>query len=160
MKIINSRLSYGPATFDTTPIAMVFTGNSFVTRDRRLVMGRGAAKEVRDMYPGLDAAFGTTTPHLGFYGLQSKPAGTCGLTFPMYVFQVKYNFADEAHLSLIQHSAAVLKTCIDNSPGWSFLMNFPGVGNGRLRYEDVLSVLEAADLSDQLLLYYENNSSR
>jgi hypothetical protein len=37
---------------------IAFTANAFVTDDFRLVMGAGAAKRIRDHFPGVDSDFG------------------------------------------------------------------------------------------------------
>lgn len=47
---------------------LVFTANSVVTSTKRLVMGAGIAKQVRDRYPGIDRFFGETL-------LDNNPAG-------------------------------------------------------------------------------------
>ena len=52
---------------------IIVTGNSFLTSEMKLVMGRGAALQLKRKEPGIDLVFGEkihkTCGHLGFYGL-------------------------------------------------------------------------------------------
>ena len=112
----------------------IFTGNSFIKMNGALVMGRGIAKEVRDKFPGIDHAIGTVIHnHLGKYGviLGSK----------IGVFQVKYNFADQADLDLISYSVSKLTVMASEKPQERFDMNYPGIGNGKLNRELVEPLL-------------------
>jgi hypothetical protein len=60
MRLQLGKLDYSPrgmlATHERT--AFLFTGNSTVKTNGALVMGRGAALEVRDLYPGVDHMLG------------------------------------------------------------------------------------------------------
>ena len=119
--------------FDTTD-HFIFTGNAFIRKDGALVMGRGIAREVRDRHPGQDLYFGGRITHLQPYHL------ILGDHFG--VFQVKHHFSDTADLGLIGHSVIVLAKAAKDAPTERFDMNFPGIGNGHLAYNDVLPLLE------------------
>lgn len=118
------------------------TTNSFVRRDGALVMGRGAAKQLALLYPILPFQLGrriqASCGHLGEYNIGVL---TNGSGVSLGAFQVKFNFADEADLELIQRSADELHriACED---GRVFHVNFPGIGNGRLSIDDVMPIVE------------------
>ena len=124
-------------TWPTTDY-FIFTGNSFIKRNGALVMGRGIAREVRDKWPGIDVEIGqalsTKMRDAGFYGLMlEKKIG---------VFQVKHHFADPAELILIAASAELLRIEAEDHPTTRYALNFPGIGNGHLKYDHVLPLLK------------------
>ena len=123
--------------FPTTDY-FIFTGNSTIKRDGSLVMGRGIAREVRDKWPGIDLEIGQALQgHIhtdGFYGLVlGKKIG---------VFQVKKYFGHSAEPKLIEASAILLQIEAEKNPEKKYAMNFPGIGNGHLKYNDVLPLLQ------------------
>jgi hypothetical protein len=113
------------------------TGNSYLTKDLRLVMGRGAALELKTRSPGIDKIFGNiidkTCGHLRVYGLIKHDS--CG------VFQVKYNFRDKADLELIKFSAILLADEARKTDQIIHL-NYPGIGNGKLSKDIVRPLLD------------------
>ncbi|HQN37752.1 MAG TPA: hypothetical protein PLY01_07950 [Caldisericia bacterium] len=113
------------------------TTNSCLTKDCRLVMGRGAAKELKVISPGIDRIFGKmirkACGHLGLYGLLISP--------PYGIFQVKNNFADKAKLEIISYSLRLLDFKARDTDQIIHL-NYPGIGNGRLTKEEVRPLLE------------------
>ena len=56
MKLINGLLDYSKPW--AVPDIYLFTGNPIVKANGAIVMGRGAAKQVRDTFPGIDKVFG------------------------------------------------------------------------------------------------------
>ncbi len=138
----------------------LITTNATITVRGALVMGRGIARQARDRFPGLDAALGKQilstcgNPSTllragqGQYGLLVSPLWP---EARLGAFQVKRHYAQPASLELIQHSTAVLCAwCIDH-PDASVHLNFPGIGNGRLRREDVLPIV--MQLPDQVTIW-------
>jgi hypothetical protein len=118
-----------------------FTGNSYIRRDGKLVMGRGLAKEVRDRVEGSDSAFGgliqqLSCGHLGRYGMLVHvfPSQVVGL------FQVKRHFLDKADLDLITFSVDCLLPLIDICVRID--VNYPGIGFGGLKEEAVSPIIE------------------
>ena len=116
------------------------TTNSYIRKDGALVMGRGAAKQLATMFPRLPYLLGNRITHLGEYNVGvltqiNEPKLSLG------AFQVKFNFADAADLDLITRSRDELHqlACED---GRVFHVNFPGIGNGRLAFDDVLPIME------------------
>lgn len=150
MKLIKGLLNYAIPPVDEDNIYL-FTANAFVRKDGALVMGRGAAKQVRDLYPQVQYELGSHIKRLdkssGRYLISvSHSAG-----FPIYAFQVKYNFSDDADLELIRSSTELLGQTARTNPGKKFHINYPGVGNGKLAIELVKPLLE--NLPDNVFLY-------
>jgi len=149
MILFEGNLDYSRASHDPSNVYL-FTGNSYLKKNGALVMGRGAALEVRDMYPGIDRQFGyaiqKVCPPLGFYGLivGSEIRPNIG------VFQVKHRYNDKASLELIRGSVESLQ---EYAQGFdrAIYMNYPGVGNGGLLQTDVAPLL--ASLPDNVFLY-------
>jgi hypothetical protein len=136
------------------------TTNSTLKQNGALVMGRGAAQQARDRFPGLDLAFGQAIAqqcgHLGRYHLLVSPQWPQA---KMGAFQactersrsVKTDYKQSADLSLIQASVAALVEWTAAHPGKSVHLNFPGIGNGGLARADVLPLL--APLPDQVVIW-------
>jgi len=86
------------------PGFIIVTANSFLTSEMKLVMGRGAAWQLKLKVPGIDKAFGEMIHrqcgHLGLYGLIfHKRYGAA---------QVRYRFNDKPALGLISLSMTML----------------------------------------------------
>jgi hypothetical protein len=160
MKLIQGNL------FDSKDDVILITGNSYINTKGELVMGRGAALELKTKYPKLAYTFGKMIQyyckHLGEYNLIISGLGETRLEeledndWPKYgVFQVKYHYKDDADYGLIERSTNVLINMM-NRLGYrdrTFSMNFPGIGWGRLEAEKVLSLINK--LSDRVTIYYK-----
>ena len=118
------------------------TTNSFIKADKTLTMGRGIAQTVRDTYPGFAAQAGALVlkrcGHLGEYNLLRVPR-----RLNIALFQVKFNFADNADVQLIGRSTAALRAVAERHPQQQYHLNFPGIGNGRLTPEQVLPLIQS-----------------
>jgi hypothetical protein len=128
---------------------VLVTTNAIVTRSGRLVMGRGAAREARDRFPGLDADLGAII--LGSpspYGVALARGDHHPVT-RLGAFQVKHHWRHPAQLDLIAFSMERLAG-ITNRYG-RIALNFPGIGNGGLRPEAVLPLLRG--LPDHVFVY-------
>ena len=123
--------------FDLSDFFIVTT-NSYIRRDGKIVMGRGIAKQLAERFPTIPHEFAKQTTHLGTYGLIIHLRDDTHLG----AFQVKHHFADPATLSLIEYSTRHLTNLANRLPSNRFDINFPGIGNGRLKYDDVLPVIE------------------
>jgi hypothetical protein len=111
-------------------------------------MGRGAAKQVRDTYPGIDLAFGVLMherkdPSLLFVEIEDKQI--------IGWFKVKDHWVKNAEPALISQSVYALTAQAITSPNLIFHMNFPGVGNGGLYEDDVIHLL--TKLPDNVIIY-------
>ena len=131
----------------------LITANSTLKKGTHaLVMGRGIARQARDRFPGLDAALGkrilSTCGNQGQYGLLVSPRWPKAR---LGAFQVKRHYSQPASLELIRHSTTALCTWCVEHPNTLVHLNFPGIGNGRLRREDVLPII--AQLPDQVTIW-------
>jgi len=146
MKLVEGLLDYSQAPQRPQEL-FLFTGNSYIRRDGALVMGRGAAKTVKDMYPGIDHQLGREITHLGFYGMRIAIRTNIG------VFRVKRHFSNDAELGLIEGSLVYLEEMAKEGPYNAIHMNFPGIGFGRLHLEqdEIESMLQK--LSDKVSIY-------
>ena len=132
-----------------------FTGNASVKKNGELVMGRGAAKEAEQYFPGLAHEIGQwftekdlIEKRVGIYISSRYQNGT----FIGY-FQVKYRWYDNANLDLIKFSCKELCHCAMEIPEKKIAINFPGIGNGGLDRRDVQPILEDM-LPDNVWVYY------
>lgn len=137
--------------FDETALFLLTT-NSTVKRNGALVMGRGIARQARDRFPGLDAALGKRIKNVcgsqGQYGLLVSPRWPKA---KLGAFQVKRHYSQPASLDLIRQSTAALCAWCAKHPAATVAVNFPGIGNGRLRREDVLPII--MQLPDQVTIW-------
>ena len=115
------------------------TTNSFIRKDGQLVMGRGIALAVKKRVPNIAKMLGDRINHLRDYGLvilKRRPLQS------LAAFQVKRYFKDVASLELIKMSAKQLASLADEYPNARFDLNFPGIGAGSLKREEVLPIIE------------------
>lgn len=128
---------------------ILITTNSFIKKDGTLVMGRGAALEYKNKFSSfnVDKMWGDMIKeacgHLGMYGVIVE--GRYG------IFQVKRHFKDKADLDLIRYSIAWLLIRAIEKPQEEFHVNYPGIGFGRLRKEDVAPLLQV--LPDNVFIW-------
>jgi hypothetical protein len=130
----------------------LITTNATITVRGALVMGRGIARQAKERFPGLDVALGRQIQALcgnqSIYGLLVSPRWP---TAKLSAFQVKRHYSQPASLELIRRSTAALCAWCADHPGACVHLNFPGIGNGRLRREDVLPII--AQLPDQVTIW-------
>jgi hypothetical protein len=131
----------------TLPDVYLFTGNPIKKKNGAIVMGRGAAKQVRDSYPGIDVVMGRMIK-------PNMPLAWASVTNHQFIgwFQVKHHWRAEADVGLIERSAHALAEVAEKRPEITFHLNFPGVGNGGLGADQVLPIIENA-LPDNVLVY-------
>lgn len=138
----------------------LITTNSAIRKDGALVMGRGIARQARDRFPGLKAALGKQIlngcGNLGQYGLLISPRWP---EAKRGAFQVKQHYDHPANtsallstsLELIRHSTAMLCAWCAAHPNAQVVLNYPGIGNGRLHREAVLAII--AQLPEQVTIW-------
>lgn len=119
---------------------ILVTTNSYIDAYGRLVMGRGAAKEIRFYHPKAPVHFGQLimeggVGHLGKYGILLHNENK----YWIGAFQTKYHFRDDSQTSLIAHSINLLNKYAVHFT--RILVNYPGIGNGRLTKEQVEPLL-------------------
>lgn len=145
MKIVEGTLDYTrPWTY---PDVYLFTGNTIKKNDGSLVMGKGAAKAVRDAYPGIDQQFGmcvqSDTRDLKFVVIKENQE--------IGWFCVKDHWADNANAVIVYESAVKLRDLALKHSNINFHMNFPAIGAGRLDFIQVREICKV--LPDNVTLY-------
>jgi len=136
------------------PVMVVVTTNSMVKGNGALVMGRGAARQVRDKVPGIDIECGqrivarkehdTFAAYQDIYGFLEVRPWTRPGKGGFGIFQVKHHFKSAAQIDLINYSCQTLSQWIRrNEFKCPVRMNFPGIGNGRLGRAKVEPILWA-----------------
>lgn len=136
------------------PDIYIFTGNPIIKANGAIVMGRGAAKQVRDSYPGIDQAFGRAVkdnPENSLLFVSVRPRSGKAEAKILGWFKVKNHWQQEARLDLIQESVYALTTQAVANPDVTFHMNYPGIGNGKLTEEEVNPLL--TQLPNNVIIY-------
>jgi hypothetical protein len=105
-------------------------------------MGRGAARMVRDSYPGIDKRIHT-----------SEAVSFTDITTDQTIgwFKVKDHWKNPARLSFIKESTELLAHYAKKLYSLTWHMNMPGVGNGKLEGRNVLPILQK--LPDNVIIY-------
>lgn len=130
------------------PGIIAVTGNGYVTKDGRLVMGRGAALQACERIPGIDREAGAIVSKYSsvdwnhiYHWIVVREQFLAQVGFA--IFQVKYSWRDEASLGLIEESTTALLEYTRKNPELNIRMNFPGIGNGRRAdaFEEIKRIL-------------------
>jgi hypothetical protein len=125
--------------FDYNCDLLCVTTNSFIKKNGALVMGRGAAKQLKDSFPGIEYEFGKNIKHLSNYGL-------CVVEYKGYLFgafQTKNHFKNKSNVFLIAMGVNLLNKFIsDNEYIRCVSLNYPGIGYGNLKEKDVYKIIQ------------------
>lgn len=156
-------LRTGDMWTDSHADVILVTGNATVNAAGRLVMGRGAAAEAAVRFPGCAKVFGgellkiRQQPPSASLNFKLSPADLVEMGSRPYgvlihptqfdpmlgVFQVKNDWAKPAVPKLIYISVDQLSDLAETEwVGMRIALNFPGIGNGRLRREVVLPLIQ------------------
>lgn len=126
--------------FGETDLFLITT-NPIVRKDGAAVMGRGIAKEAATRYPEIQRSFGQL--------LENTNADRQGCNWICRVdwqdigyFMVKDHWASHADLDIISRSTVSLIELLKDEELDRVDLNFPGTGNGKLKREDVLPIIE------------------
>lgn len=127
------------------------TTNAIINAQGKLVMGRGAALEAATRYPTLSFDLAERIRPFGKepYHLLILPQLANGVQ--LGAFQVKRHWKDEASLLLIAESAMRLAALAKTCPDMRFVVNYPGIGNGRLSEGEVEPIIST--LPDNVIIY-------
>lgn len=150
---------------------ILWTSNSTLTHNGNAVMGRGIAKKLADLYPILKEKEGVALKKQEFVRFSVDKFGNkveirtpylhgvhrLDETLRFGAFPVKYGYWEDADLSVIRDNAMSLRNDALNHPYIKFHMNFPGIGAGHLKREDVLPILEEQFNDVENVYIYEYN---
>lgn len=111
------------------------TTNGTVKKDGTCVMGRGIARQVRDMIPGIDLRLGKYLKQYGNRCFQLGKYSYGQKTITLVSFPVKHNWNEIADITLICKSCEELIQLADKFGYSKVWLPAPGCGNGKLNYE-------------------------
>jgi len=125
------------------------TTNATINKNGELVMGRGIALEAKTRFPELARRLGDIFTSVAdmlpncWYGLI--------LVDNIVAFQTKVDWKNQSDLDLIKFSTGLLAEMATEHLNEQFHLNFPGIGNGGLKREDVLPIIQ--DLPDNVTVW-------
>ena len=138
---------------------LCFTANGVISAHDKLIMGKGFAKQVRDQFPGIDAALGRKIKMLGISGIQmfgliSVPAQNNyhSGTFQIGAFQTKGDWRDRSTYDLVRFSTERLNKYATENPEVRISLNYPAIGLGGLHKDLVYEYVRI--LPDSVTLWY------
>jgi hypothetical protein len=148
MKLVHSLLDYSKPW--ALPDVYLFTGNPIIRNDGAIVMGRGAAKQVRDTYtrvPYILADKINRDPNRSIYWATISKSKEQHIGW----FKVKEHWQHEAKPHLVQQSVnALMRIAIKHSQ-YKYHINYPAIGNGKLSADDIAPML--ISLPNNVIIY-------
>lgn len=114
------------------------TANSFVKNNGELVMGRGFARAMALKYPEIPSQAGYEIGLRQQYLIAPLPSQD---HFTPFLFQVKIHWGDAANLGLVQKSTSFLAAFANAMAHYTFALNYPAIGNGRLSKDDIEPII-------------------
>lgn len=131
-----------------------------------LIMGGGAAKDLAVRQPHLPRLFGEKilmgkcptgsewNPRLQAYKygivLDNEPN-----EHPKYGgFQTKWAVGRNTTPEILTDTLIRFQRVLRYYPGYTWKINFPGIGLGGMRFQDVEPILKAVEMGDQVEFYY------
>lgn len=123
----------------------LITTNGYIKKSGEGVMGAGIAKQAKDKYPVLPKRLGTRIRENGNI-VQSiaKMVFKDGSRVILGAFPVKHSWDERADESLIEESCKQLMHVLNDKfpDNAKVLLNYPGIGNGKLKREQVKPILD------------------
>lgn len=135
-----SRLGTGEHICITTNSCIRYSGSDQFAINRQLVMGAGAARDLKHYMPTAPTEAAKYISHLGLYYL--VPIGACQ-TCPIHLFQVKKHYRQPAELYIIAEAVCRLAKLALKYPKDIFNLNYPGIGYGGLPISKVAPYVNA-----------------
>ncbi len=135
----------------------IVTTNSFIKRNGALAMGKGAAKQAVERFPHIPSIAGKIVLNTGGRNFTQ----TYGFLVTHYptdehygfgIFQVKGHWREWASLDYIKTSVDMLTEYANKWFELDIRMNYPGIGNGGLKREDVEPLITS--LPDNVTICY------
>ncbi len=139
--------------WDALADVIVITTNGATRKDGAAIMGRGIALQAKARYPGIEHVLGRLIRENGNH------VNLVTGNYPNIIsFPVKSHWRQKADLKLISQSAGELVRLIDQQASYGLLtiaLPRPGCGNGKLRWEDVRSIIRP--ILDNRFTVYNND---
>ncbi len=111
----------------------LFTSNSTLNSKKELVMGKGTAKTIKDMFPTLPKYFGKNMES-DEYNMMIN------LEYKIIALQTKFHFKYNSPFELVKRSVEKLIKYAEDNPHLRIATPIPGVNNGNLDTMEVLSL--------------------
>lgn len=146
--LLNYPLMWGPDE------VYCFTANRTLNSHGELVMGAGAAREVRNKFPGVAKRFGD---YIRRYPCHDIPTVQVNEGQWLYAMPVKDFWRDPAELDRIERSFRALDEIAQRHPNIRHHCNYPGIGAGILPFATVQTLLESLNLPDNIILYHHED---
>lgn len=134
------------------PVVFITT-NGTIKQDGTAVMGRGCAREARDMFPGIDEVLGKKLQGVGNIVTYLGHWKLGGYKYEVWSFPVKHHWYHKADLELIETSLHSIQGLLDSSwphcggiTSLAFLLPKAGCGNGNRDWETEVSPMYKAIL--------------
>jgi len=131
--------------------AVFATGNSFIRRDGRLVMGAGAALQMAKRWRQAPWLFGqkvkASCGNLGRYGILAHELDSRWIG----LFQTKISYSGQSTIDIIRFSTDKLIEWASEHDDIMIHVNYPGIGLGRLSVNDVYPIIE--ELPDNVVVW-------
>ena len=135
------------------------TTNGTLRGDGKLVMGRGIAFQSIKHFPSIQSVAGH---HIRQFNETHKTAPIpYGLLIlkefepSIGLFQVKYNWWEPAQCKLIEWSTSKLRQLALDHPTKKIMLNFPGIGNGKLTQAEVRPIIDGLPSNVEVWKLYE-----
>ena len=150
------------------PCTLVWTSNLTLTASGNAVMGAGLAKQLIDRYKGLksleskylknrdikDKRKDKYTNEVSIVNTGLHPVYTKG-RHGIMAFPVKEGYWEAAKLEIIERSAKQLAAVAKKFPKMNYLLNFPGIGAGKLKSQqkEIKEILDRHLALDNVFVY-------
>ncbi len=142
--------------WDSNADIIVITTNGAVRKDGAAIMGRGVALQAKNRYTGIEYILGKLIRENG-----NHVNFVIGGLPKIVSFPVKHHWRERADLKLINQSVLELVLLTNRlnlhlKPSFTYTVALPrpGCGNGRLRWEDVKSIIRP--ILDNRFTVYNN----
>ena len=112
-----------------------FTSNSTLNKNNELIMGKGNALSVKEMYPILPKVFGNKIKDKSLFGI------SLDINTNIIAFQTKIDWKENSTIEIIKNSILKLKEYSILNQDKTIGLPFPGVNNGKLNENKVLPLL-------------------
>lgn len=112
-----------------------FTANSTLNKSNELIMGKGNALTVKEMYPELPKVFGNKIKDKSLFGI------SLDVNTNIIAFQTKIDWKENSTVDIIKNSISKLNDFAINVYPSSIGIPFPGINNGKLNENLVISQL-------------------
>lgn len=112
-----------------------FTANSTLNKNNELIMGKGNALTVKEMYPELPKVFGSKIKDKNLFGI------SLDVNTNIIAFQTKIDWKENSTIDIIKNSISKLNDFAMNVSPSSIGIPFPGINNGKLNENLVMQYL-------------------